>query len=219
MENRVTNRVTNAVTPPADRYRARQIDIEQLLIWTYQVQKADVADRMVNRVVHAGALGYGSDSFSACERTSGLGTAVHASPWTLPAVDPDAETVHDAVLKLPSQTTGLVIRHAKAGTRPEAYEGAVPLLLPRKRQNGKIVVNRDARDHPWLCPLRQAIGVPSRSGYRIAAESWDHIEFSRGIYVMWHAALCVLADALSGCLISHNPQTPSAPASPWKKPA
>ena len=105
----------------------RSIDIERLLIWTYQRQLVDLI------------LGHGVDLWQAEREAAGiewhghsvdsvytllcrlrLGVRVDAScGWFFADVPPDAIAVHEAVTGLGQGYAPLIICHARSGTRPE----------------------------------------------------------------------------------------------------
>lgn len=178
------------------------IDIERLLIWTYQAQAADVVSRRI-----AGAIGPGQpvSNMAVLERQNLLGVRVDCSRAVGASRDlhPDAEAVHDWVLGLPGARIGLVISHAKAGTRPEWLPDTGMRVEPVTRSNGKPKMEWDyAAKRPLYCPIRY---VPDPS----------YVAFTREVYMDWWAVLSVMVDDLPD-LSSHCVTGPEAEYEPWK---
>jgi hypothetical protein len=166
------------------------VGVEALLHWTYQAQAADAVTRRV--VAGLGPVGYRS-GLVAVERNGLLGVRIDcagAGNVVSGELHPDAERVHDAVCSLGAEQIGLVISHAKGGTRPDWMPGARPRPLPVLRGNGKPIIEYDNNRRPWRCPLR-----------------WDpdpdHVEFMRGVWTLWWDAMDTLAERLEG-LVEHK---------------
>jgi len=103
------------ITNPRN-YRKQEIDVEELVRWTYQDQRADV---IINQLEE---LGYNSKMVCSTANVIGLlevGCAIDNSSQTTLALHPDAEAVHDAVRTLGEEEMGLVVHHAKTSTRPD----------------------------------------------------------------------------------------------------
>ena len=96
-----------------ERWARKEIDIEHLLIWAFQAQRAD-------RHQVAGPGGY----VDSCVRIAGLAafeckidrSVVYGSP----DVHPDALAVVDAVEMIRPPFNTLIVHHARGGTRPSA---------------------------------------------------------------------------------------------------
>lgn len=177
------------------------MDMEDLLVWTYQDQFAHtvtVTDDL--RLVGAG-YGNGMRGF---EVLADLGCLVDGKPGVA-NVAGDAEAIHAAVLALDDVACGLVVMHAVAGTRPDWMPGAVPLPVPVRRANGKpeLVYHDLARSKPAYC----------RPRYKPAAEV---IELARESYTAWWQGVAGLAVALGlRGLEDHEISGFAAPGTPW----
>lgn len=102
-------------------------DIEELLRWTYQDQRADVV------LEQAAVYDLGRASISPTgvlmkrlefdlmqfDNTMNKGYALH----------PDAEKLHDLVCSLPALELGLIVTHAKTASRPDLLSEAETLEL------------------------------------------------------------------------------------------
>lgn len=174
------------------------IGIEALLWWVYQDQAADAVSRAAGAGVWPSS---GGNNFSAVERYGvpiDCPTAVYSPP-----LHPDAEEVHAAVRRLKGAMIGLVIMHAKAGTRPDWMPGAVPTPEAILRANGKPIMEYWDREkkRPAYCLIRY---VPEKS----------HIDFMRAQWVSWWDALDSLAVALRERL-SRDVLPLKMPRNPW----
>lgn len=183
--------------------RAAKIDrdIQELLVWTYQVERADVVDRAAGRGIYPG-----------CPTNMGM-IAAHAElGFSIPLerrgvgakadMHPDAEAVHYAVCDLDPTAAGLVFQFAKRGGEPDAMVGVVPKLIDIVRPNGKLKYKRQGGE---------IVGVYQR---------WDvlpeHVDFARATYAEWHAGLVELVTVL-GSMATYRATGPAAPTAPWKK--
>lgn len=181
-----------------------EVDIERLLIWTYQNQ---VADQVTRRVMRGLApQGYAS-TMGAVVRQGLLGCRIDGGLGVVTCADdlhPDAEAVHDAVLSLPSLACGLVIMHAKAGTRPDWMEGVVQRLRPVRMPSGKPLVEYWDRERrkPAYCHIEL---YPSD----------ESIRFARGVYLEWWDALDHLSFVVEGRLTERRAVGPECPREPW----
>lgn len=177
---------------------ARQaMTVERLLIWTYQDQQADfIVGRggAYMRVV-------GIDSARRAGDRMALGCEVQGGGYARLTVHPDAEAIHDAVKRLPGPMTGMVIKHAKAGTRPDWMPGATPRVMPIRRENGKVLVERDHNRNASWCPFR-VDPLP------------QHIAFRRGVYAAWWDALARLVETVPP-LDDHKMLPLGEPREPW----
>ncbi|WP_299393251.1 hypothetical protein [Pelagibius sp.] len=181
-----------------------EIDIERLLIWTYQTKAADkVASRLsgigpgpvttnAQGLMHMAALGCRIDRSGPGVPTAGAQD-----------LDPDAEAVHEAVLALPQSDGALVWRHAKTATRPDFMPGASTRMCPVLRGNGKPkMVYRDrACTKPSYCLIE-------------ADPPQARIDFVRRTYKQWWDAMAALVETL--VMRAFTVTGPSAPRAPWK---
>lgn len=97
----------------------RDVDVEELLRWTYQVQRAHVTDRSA-----VARTGWGPSMLSQAMERAQLGVAIDGGGYAPAVTHPDADQVHWAVQRLCDRTErGLVIEHAAAGARPDDGSG------------------------------------------------------------------------------------------------
>lgn len=180
------------------------VDIERLVVWTYQQQAADrVVARQGGRFYPSGG---GGDSVAAVARRMSLGVSIDCAgsvAYDAGHLHPDADMVHARVVRFPSLVAGMIIRHGRAGTRPDWEEGGVR-LRPILRGNGKprIVYHDTGGRYPAYCPV-------------VADPCADHVEFARGQYVAWWDGLNALAADLDGLLRDHVVTPPNTPRTPW----
>lgn len=95
-------------------------------------------------------------------------------------------------------TATLVLVNAKAGTRPETHDGwAAPV--------GAVAgddAERDARGRKRKRKRGEGIG-------------FDEVIHARAVYLVWHAALCLLVAELDGALERFDVTGPIATPMPW----
>lgn len=185
----VDRTVREASNPPAR-------DIEGLLWWAYQDQAVDRALR--GPVSLERPAGYRS-AWGAVGWREQLGCAIDCagSAAMAPAqVDPVAEWVHERVLAR-GLVAGLVIGHAKAGTRPELAEGPVRLVAALAPGGKPRVVYQDEANQrrPLWCVL-QPDPLP------------EHTAFCRERWRAWWEALDTLA-------VECGVEGLDAPQEPW----
>ncbi|WP_123689738.1 hypothetical protein [Allostella humosa] len=167
-------------------------DVEAVLAWAYQEQRVTWVE------ARAGGVGGGGDPYSAC-RVDGGGRASCQ-------LHPDAEAIHDAVLRLPDWRMRLVIAHSKAGTRPQVYAGnrprCEPVIVGQFRDGRpRIEIEYDKRRHPIWCAVR----------YRGFDEDYAG---DRRDYREWRLGLMELLPALAR-LATWRVTGPAAPERPW----
>ena len=180
----------------------KPIDIEALLHWTYQKQ---VADKVSAKIVHGiFPQGYVSNSVRLANFAR-LGVRVDNPVQLFAAsaeIHPDAEAVHERIVKMPALEVGLLITHAKAGDRPDWMPGAKPRCVAVLRSNGRPKMEYDPKGkRPIFCPV---IYDPDPSV----------IAFQRRMYSVWRCALRSLASSLDD-LSSYQVEGPAAPVAPW----
>lgn len=184
------------------------MDVEKLLIWTYQDQAADA---IVGRYAGTAApmIGGGSNAAMIANHIS-LGCRVDVSRggarWAAGVacdIDPDAEAVHEYVRCLPPALIGLVISHAKGGTRPDWMPGAQPrpVAVYRKKDRPQMVYWDTKKNRPAYCILAYD---PEPA----------HIAFMREVWMTWWDALASIADDLDGRL-KRKVLRPQFPREPW----
>jgi hypothetical protein len=194
------------------------IPIERLLVWTYQVQKADV---VIGRGVglhslEAAADGVPVQASSACgcaavARIAELGVRVDSLGRDRGDLHPDAEIVHAAVSSLTGRVNGLpiahlIIAHAARGEVPDAMVGERPMPRPYLHAvNGTVRVDwMDSNRRYGVCPVAWS-------------PSWPEIDAKREEYRAWWRALRALAFALSKHpkLTRWHPMLPEVAYEPW----
>ena len=203
----------------ASRPALQPVDVEDLLVWTYRLQRADVViGRGVGLHGPEAALDdverYGSSACgcAAVERIARLGVRVDKLGYDPGALHPDAEVVHREVEAMDRRrvqglpVSRLVILHAARAERPGELACEVPRPIPHLNRLGDPqVVWTDKGRRQGYCPISYQ---PS------AAMVWA----SRLEYLAWHEALRLLVFALrgEGRLIRWWPLAPAAPARPWE---
>ncbi|MFN3077187.1 MAG: hypothetical protein ABT940_09965 [Alphaproteobacteria bacterium] len=180
------------------------LDIEALLHWTYQKQKAHKMGVGLN-VGERVASGLEWQRASACgcvamERQAALGVSIGGSGFRVSVVHPDAEAVHAVVSRLPASERSLVIEHALAGTRPDWMPGAKPILRPMRNGRGGVMMIYDRSKNAVGCRVEFVLGP-------------ETIAYHRAQYAAWWSALRGLV--MSVRLASRYPTGPEAQREPW----
>ncbi|WP_372000922.1 hypothetical protein P7L68_19585 [Tistrella mobilis] len=188
----------------------RRIDIEDLLIWTYQTQRADRVIRAEEAALPKGPAGWAEASVLDGLGQTGVSIRSASGDRVPQSLHSDAETVHEAVSMLPSRMGALIILSARAGERPDWTAGRLR-MEPQWRElasgGRKPVVIYDRNRNPVLCPVEPR---PTAEEYRAARETW----------ALWHEGLVRLVALLTqwpGCLQLFEIRGPTAPASPWAR--
>lgn len=213
------------------RYKERDlqriIDIEDLLGWTYRAQLADVViergyglhpiEREVDGIPVFRAS---ADSIVACMRSGALGTSAIGGAASVKAdLHADAKRVHKTVMMMGGDDAMLIIRHAKAGARPDWLPDARHRFEPKWKGNRKFdeATGRPVKgsydvvtlwDSSWnkqasYCPIMETDGP-------------DHVGAKREVYRRWHRALVTLAGHFDEApLKDHIVDGPAAGAKPW----
>lgn len=173
-------------------------DIEAMLHWAYQTE---CVDRVSNgRMSDIGRM---RSTLGGLGWRIALGVEVDCARGPILPVTchPDAERIHERVLALGAERIGLVISHAKAGTRPDWGADIVPQLKPLIGGNGRPEVVRDTRGKACWCPVYPVADV-------------EHIEFLRAVWLTWWGALDHLARDLVG-YIDRPVRAPGVAREPW----
>lgn len=192
------------------------VDVERLLVWTYQTCQAHNAvrvglyegERAASRTVYAASSGDGCATVAEQGR---LGCRVDVSGARTDQLNEDAERVHQLVMMLESRA--LLIRHGRAGTRPEGFDIPDPHLEPV----WKDLPRYDSRGLPaprsfelWTDQRRHAIGCPLQ-----LSEAVEYVEVMREEFRIWRAGLVALAEALAHTPLRRfrvtGPAVPSEP--------
>lgn len=190
----------------------KQIDIEDLLVWTYQVEYADKATTDGPR------LGRGYDSVvRVCSAKKTGGYHCH----------PDADAVHFHVLQMPVHQQMLLLRAAKSGIRPgEGATGRFVMVAVLNSRGNPKAIQSETSNMTVGHVVAPAIEMPD--GEIIFApedRSEDGIQWfgdvvgaERSEYVEWYETLSFLALQLNGgaWLSAHFATGPKAPARPWE---
>lgn len=174
----------------------KQIAIEDLIVWTYERQ---CAHAVVSTAIMPSK---GGDSIAMVERLGALGTAIDGSSG-FSVIHPDAETIHLEVLKLGFPQTGILIRFGKTSIIPDWMPGAVPIIRPKLRKNGKIKYIRDKHGNA-LSPEVEVI------------LSQHSIDTARAAYTEFRDALCAIHAVIeSQGLRDHLAMPTLFKPSPW----
>lgn len=180
----------------------RVVDVEELVVWTYGRQRADV----VRWQGSAGPMLWAQDSLHRLEKIAVLGVRCDTSVASC-QIHPDAEVVDDVVQSMRPAYAQLLVRYGKAGARPDWMPGVVAKMGPMLNYKGKPTMIYDQSG-------KHAIGC------RVVSLVWSAaIEHARAEYAMWWDALCILADRLNqkpDQLASYRVARPSAPYLPWE---
>lgn len=193
------------------------IDIEALLVWAYRRQKVDRVSGAMFRH-EAGLSGSGGD-WLGLARVAALGVTVDASGWSgLPACDPDAETVHEAVGRI-GPVGRTMVRLARTGERPDWMEGVYRWKPePLRDRDGRMVLAMT--DGKRVVPGKAM--MPNR---HLRKWSWQPLVWRdrahlligvRNGWIDWHRALSRLAGDLDGRLRRWRVTGPAAPLRPWR---
>jgi hypothetical protein len=129
--------------------------------------------------------------------SSGMVIAEAADGWRLYPSYQQGVADHPGVLLEQAGTSVLVIIHAKAANRPDVHEDWKPA-------RGAQAADGSRMDH-W--------GRKRKSGEGVSAGEVMH---ARAIYMVWHAALSVLAVDLEGALSGFAVSGLLAPTEPWQ---
>lgn len=198
----------------------RSLDIEALLHWTYQRQKADqVIDRgqgLHRLEAEADGIEIHGRSADGCARIAeiiALGAKIDGLGMPAGELHPDAEAVHEAILlrkkgALTPLQRGLILAHARSGTRPDWLEGERQRYEPVRRVDGtiKVVYNQGPGKH-----------IASHCEIRLAVAQ-EEIDLARRVYGEWHAGLAWLRWYLGHhrLLKDHAIGGPLAHPAPWR---
>lgn len=154
----------------------RDTDLEALLVWVYRDQRADVNALKAGRATKPG--GWGPSNAASMMRRGMLGVKIDcagSAAMDAGVCHPDAELVHDAVMRLDDLGAGLVVHHARTASRPALDDpDSVPEVEPVRRSNGKVRVE-DGPDGKF-CPVRYSIDP-------------EHSAFLLGVYRHWVRAM------------------------------
>ena len=194
----------------------KDVTIEELVIWTYEKQKADlIEDRGIGLMPHekdADGIFYkliSGDGTYQIHRNWELGIKLEITGYPTAQIHPDAELVHDMIKskRFTHLERGLLIDFGKTGLMPDWMPGAKPQIRPALKKNGKpkmIFADRHYKK-PIACELEIVM-------------SQDHIDFKRKVYTQWLDALLKLATELwqaDDLVTSFNVLKPMATKAPW----
>ena len=190
-------------------------DIEDLLVWTYRDQRADVVIRNgvglhdTEAAMDAGSVeARGSSSTCGCaalERIGRAGCRVDGGGLSADHLHEDAERIHRQVERLPAPIAALVIRSARINDRLDWMPGVVPRAAPvlngRRQVSVRCEVWDKNRDYGW-CPIEW---TPSQV----------RIDAARDEYGLWWQALRSLAGWVRRDLVRYRATGPAISATPW----
>ncbi|MCB9990696.1 MAG: hypothetical protein H6867_04880 [Rhodospirillales bacterium] len=194
----------------------QNVCIDELVIWTYEKQKADlIVERGIGLYpVEKDADGIfykliSGDGTYQIHRNHELGIKLEGGGFDTAEIHPDAETVHE-LIKTKTFThleRGLLIDFGKTGIMPDWLPGAKPEIRPARKKNGKLkMIYPYKKNHePIACEIEIVM-------------SQEHIAFRRGIYSRWWAALDKLCRELwknDVVMTSFNVLPPMAVEEPW----
>ena len=194
----------------------QDIRIEELVIWTYEKQKADIIeDRGVGLMPHekdADGIFYrmiSGDGAYQIHRNWELGIKLEITGWPTAQIHPDAELIHDLIKskKFTHLERGLLIDFGKTGLMPDWMPDAKPQISAARTRKGniKMIYSDSKRTRPIACVLDIVL-------------SQGHIDFKRKTYNDWWQALDKLKTELwraDDLVTSFNVQPPLAKQSPW----
>jgi len=171
----------------------RDVDVEELLRWTYQVQRAHVTDRG-----GVARTGWGPSMLGQAIERAQLGVAIDGGGYAPPVTHPDADQVHWLVQRLCDRTErGLVIEHAAAGGRPDDGTG----IQLRAVQD---YVEYDRSRNAVVCWIRWSGTEAER-------------DFARAVYATWWDAVDRIGADIRRKLRlrDHRVTGFAAPMEPW----
>ena len=225
------------------RIAKEQIDIERLLEWAYRVQCVDrhcaAFTPQGPSASPAGSLGQYAALGTRVDNSS---FAARAAGFRMPD---DAMIIHDAVLALDemwiewrgggevdiwdraraaqegqsiSQLHGDWVREpiiATGGVRP------LPVRLEQAGVMALVIIHAKAGTQPdyhpdWQAPRgRPPVHALDRKGKKQEGMSVETVMHARACYLVWRAALALLAAQLDGALAGYHVSGPSASEAPW----
>lgn len=192
---------------------AKQIDIEDLLVWAYQVQCVDKL--RLQSFSQAGAM-------DSCRRLELA--VVDGSANVGHDCHPDAEAVHFAVLWLSKVQQALIIGNAKNGTRPDCLLGARMVMAAVVGSNGnpRRIYGWDKKTtvgHMVAPAMELPGGSLSYAPYDRNGLKWfdEVVSMHRMQYLAWREAMDALVLSLNGgaWLSDYIATGPAAPRCPW----
>ncbi len=190
--------------------------IDELVIWTYEKQKADlIVERGIGlypQEKDADGIFYkliSGDGTYQIHRNQELGVKVDGGGFDTAQIHPDAETIHE-LIKTKTFThleRGLLIDFGKTGLMPDWLPGVEPEILPARKKNGKLkmIYGPKKKHEPIACELNIVM-------------TREHINFRRDIYARWWSALDKLCCELwknDVVMTSYNVLPPMATSEPW----
>ncbi len=189
-------------------------DIEDLLVWTYRDQRADVVIRNgvglhdTEAAMDESTTERGASSTCGCaalERIGRAGCRVDGGGMSADHLHEDAERIHRAVELLALPIAALVIRNARISDQPDCMAGVMPRPCPMLNPRRQVSVRCDAwdrnRDYGW-CPVEW---TPSQM----------RIDAAREEYALWWQALRSLAGWVRRDLVRYRATGPAISATPW----
>jgi hypothetical protein len=194
-------------------------DVEQLLVWTYGQQQADLCLGTYDpwRALLGSDFSWMVQVQTACRLgalVDGDDLVARAAPV---AVHDDAARVHGVVLDIVRaklitvSVFHMLVQHARRRDRPSWCEGVTPSPLPVYVE-GQGIKGRQVKV--------EYLDKGRRYGY--CPIEWDgsaaYMEMTRKAYRAWHNGLCIVAGGLAEVGLETWAVTgPAAPAAPWLK--
>lgn len=184
----------------------RTFDVEGLLHWVFQVQKADRAIAIDTAQATGRSYVRSGDSVARVNEQAILGTRIDSSPSMGFDASPDAERVAEFMFSnYRGSLLGVILRNARALTRPDwAPEGVIFQPVRNLRGRPRIVYN--ANREPLYCEVTDA-------------NSREWVEACRAEYAEWWDALAYVAGEFSPetCRLCETEVTGfNAPFAPWR---
>lgn len=190
------------------------IDIEDLLVWAYQLQKVDVMEARSNRDYFAS--GESKCGVAAAQRRECLGVQIDGGGFGRFDAHVDAVSVHRMVEGVCSDLgmRALVMECGRGGTRPPWLPGARTLMVPVLATSGR----NKGQPKKLYKEMHQGGRVQRRCiGHEVRTiNPLPMIEAVRGVYAAWWGALEEIAGRLGGTLTRYQAISPSALQAPWK---
>lgn len=152
-------------------------DIEELLRWTYQDQRADIVWEQIRETFVAAV----SMTAVVAQRLE-IGTSVDCSGKAgMILLHPDAEKIHEAVCCLDALELGLIVTHAKTASRPDLMSEAETLELIEEDPHGAtelIIFERETYKIWWAAMDKLANNINGLQNYVISGPAigsmpWD----------------------------------------------
>lgn len=175
--------------------------VEDWVRWTYAEQRAHQVDERMRLVGRP--MGYASrDSVARTLEAGALGAVIHGAAAGC-ALHPDAELVHDQVMRLKELWRGLLIDYGITGVPPLGEACARPRWRVRKDERGRPIMLLDRNRHAIGCMVEPEVSDLT-------------VLFWRRTYLEWWEALLMLAGRLREEGLRSCQELPAANPAPWE---